>query len=143
MKVQNSDLKKSTKTYLLEFLDKRYSHELFVYNERTPKMFSTIKSLKKKIQIYPHHLCHASTAYYGSGWKFCNVITADGWGEDGSHSFYECKRGINPNKSLIKISYSNTIDSLGYFYGSITKALGYIPHRHEGKILGLAAYKKS
>ena len=38
------------------------------------------------------------------------------------------------------IKKSNSIDSLGYFYGSITKALGFIPHRHEGKVLGLAAY---
>ena len=29
---------------------------------------------------------------------------------------------------------------LGYFYGSITKLLGFKPHRHEGKILGLAAF---
>ncbi len=29
---------------------------------------------------------------------------------------------------------------MGYFYGSITKLLGFKPHRHEGKILGLAAY---
>ncbi len=35
---------------------------------------------------------------------------------------------------------SSTIDSLGYFYGSITKLLGFKPHQHEGKILGLAAY---
>ena len=32
------------------------------------------------------------------------------------------------------------MDSLGYFYGSITKLLGFKPHRHEGKVLGLAAY---
>ena len=29
---------------------------------------------------------------------------------------------------------------LGYFYGSITKLLGFKPHQHEGKILGLAAF---
>ena len=32
------------------------------------------------------------------------------------------------------------LDSLGYFYGSITKLLGFKPHRHEGKVLGLAAH---
>ena len=44
------------------------------------------------------------------------------------------------NETFKKVSFSNTIDSLGYFYGSVTKALGFIPHRHEGKILGLAAF---
>ena len=34
----------------------------------------------------------------------------------------------------------SSIDSLGYFYGSITKLLGFKPHSHEGKVLGLAAY---
>ena len=29
---------------------------------------------------------------------------------------------------------------MGYFYGSITKLLGFRPHRHEGKVLGLAAF---
>ena len=29
---------------------------------------------------------------------------------------------------------------MGYFYGSITKLLGFKPHQHEGKILGLAAF---
>ena len=35
---------------------------------------------------------------------------------------------------------------MGYFYGSITKLLGFKPHQHEGKTLGLAAfgnYKKA
>ena len=41
-----------------------------------------------------------------------------------------------------KISQSGVYDSLGYFYGSITKSIGFIPHRHEGKVLGLAAYGK-
>ena len=41
---------------------------------------------------------------------------------------------------FIEISSTPTIDSLGYFYGSITKLLGFKPHQHEGKILGLAAF---
>ena len=39
-----------------------------------------------------------------------------------------------------EITSSYTLDSLGYFYGSITKLLGFKPHQHEGKILGLAAF---
>ena len=140
--INKSKLSSKKKNFLNSYLDKRFLHETFVYEERTPKMISTIKRLNKPLKIYPHHHCHAATAYYGSGWKNCLVITADGWGEDGSHSFYSCKKSKKINDVFKKISFSNTIDSLGYFYGSITKALGFIPHRHEGKILGLAAYKK-
>jgi carbamoyltransferase len=32
-------------------------------------------------------------------------------------------------------------NSLGFFYGAATKALGFKPNRHEGKVTGLAAYK--
>jgi carbamoyltransferase len=39
-------------------------------------------------------------------------------------------------------SNSRAGPTLGYFYGSVTKALGFIPQRHEGKILGLAAHCK-
>jgi carbamoyltransferase len=140
--VRTSNLPLKQKKFLINFLDKRYSHEVYVFEQRTPKMIATIKRIGKPTKIYSHHHCHAATAYYGSGWKDCFVITADGWGEDGSHTFYQCKNEKNVKKAFNKISFSNTIDSLGYFYGSITKALGFIPHRHEGKILGLAAYKK-
>ena len=140
--VRKSKLSLKQKNFLINFLDKRYSHELYVCEQRTPKMIATIKRIGKPVKIYSHHHCHAATAYYGSGWRNCSVITADGWGEDGSHTFYQCKRETKMNKAFNKISFSNTIDSLGYFYGSITKVLGFIPHRHEGKILGLAAYKK-
>ncbi len=97
-----------------------------------------IKSLKKKfkkLEIFDHHEAHAASAYYYSGWKKCHVLTIDGWGDNSSSKFYKAENG-----KLKMISSTSTIDSLGYFYGSITKLLGYKPHRHEGKILGLAAY---
>ena len=62
-------------------------------------------------------------------------MTIDGWGDNASSKLYKASNG-----KLIEISRTNTIDSLGYFYGSITHLLGYKPHRHEGKILGLAAF---
>ena len=43
----------------------------------------------------------------------------------------------------LKILVHPALNSLGYFYGSITKLLGFKPHSHEGKVLGLAAYGNS
>src|SRR5690625_6001316 len=34
----------------------------------------------------------------------------------------------------------SSTDSVGFFYGRITGLLGYRPHRHEGKVTGLAAH---
>jgi carbamoyltransferase len=87
--------------------------------------------------VYEHHACHAATAFFGSGWPELLTVTADGWGEDGSASFWRFDRG-----QFVRESSTPTIDSLGYFYGSITAALGFTPHRHEGKVLGLAAAGK-
>ena len=106
-----------------------------VLSERTPAYINEIKALGRPTKTFKHHQTHAASAYYASGWDDCLVLTADGWGEDGSATLYEAKDG-----KLNRISKSETIDSLGYFYGSITKSLGFTPHRHEGKILGLAAY---
>jgi carbamoyltransferase len=134
-KINSSNLSDNLKNIQLSALDERYKKELKVISERTPKYIEEIKKLDKKVCVYEHHQAHAATAFFGSGWDQSYVLTADGWGEDGSNSFWE-----GSGLDIDKISYSPTIDSLGYFYGSITKSLGFTPHRHEGKILGLAAY---
>ena len=134
-KIKSSNLSNDLKNIQISALDERYKKELKIISERTPKYLEEIYKLGKKVYVYEHHHAHAATAFYGSGWDQSFVLTADGWGEDGSNSFWE-----GNGSDMNKISHSPTIDSLGYFYGSITKSLGFTPHRHEGKILGLAAY---
>ncbi len=115
-------------------LKKRLSREIKV-KKRTLKNLENLKKRYKKLEIFDHHDAHAASAYFYSGWKKCTVLTIDGWGDHFSSKFYETNNGILKN-----LSKSSSIDSLGYFYGSITKLLGFKPHRHEGKVLGLAAY---
>ncbi len=135
--INDSNISDQIKRKKIIFLKKRLKHENFVINQRTPSYLDKLKKYNLPILNFEHHECHASSAYYGSNFKNSLIITADGWGEDGSASIWN---GINGNMQLIK--KTKTIDSLGYFYGSVTKALGFIPHRHEGKVLGLAAYSK-
>ena len=134
-KINSSNLSDDLKNIQLSALDDRYKKEMKIISERTPKYLEEIKKLGKRVCIYEHHQAHAATAFFGSGWEQSYLLTADGWGEDGSGSFWN-GLGLDMNK----ISYTPTINSLGYFYGSITKSLGFTPHRHEGKVLGLAAY---
>lgn len=117
----------------------RLEHDKDVFKNRTPKYLQEIKEIcgEKGLKVYPHHKTHAACAYFGSGWRDATVLTADGWGEDGAGTVYHCEDG-----QMTLVSSSQTFNSLGYFYGSITNALGFKPHRHEGKILGLAAYCK-
>lgn len=130
-----SNLPQDRKDDLVQQLRGRHAHEKKVLAERTPAYLREIESLGRPVMVFGHHECHAATAHYGSGWKESDVLTIDGWGEDGSSSFW---RG--DGVEMTRRGRSHTFDSVGYFYGSITKALGFIPHRHEGKVLGLAAY---
>jgi carbamoyltransferase len=133
--IENSNLTQEIKDVQIAALKKRQEHEYFVRGERTPGFLNEIGQLGKAVESFSHHQAHAAASFYGSGWGECIVLTADGWGEDGSSTLWQGKDG-----KLAQLSFSHTFDSLGYFYGSITKSLGFTPHRHEGKILGLAAY---
>ncbi len=133
--IRSADLLEDVRDAQLAHIRSRFEHERMVLGERTPAFLAEIDSLGLPVKIYPHHKAHAAGAYFGSGWDECFVLTADGWGEDGSATLWKADDG-----DLKFISRSHTFDSLGYFYGSVTKALGFIPHRHEGKVLGLAAY---
>jgi carbamoyltransferase len=82
-----------------------------------------------------HHLAHAASAYYTSGYDKCLIVTADGSGDNYSTTI---NAGID---GKIKRLYGTpSSDSPGLFYAAITKYLGFEVHRHEGKITGLAAF---
>lgn len=125
------------------WLSLRYMHEMNkkIATIRNKKIY--LKVLKKKfpnakiITDIQHHLAHAASAYYTSGWKNTIVMTMDAWGEDASSTIWEAKNG-----ELQRIFSSPSIDSVGYMYSRVTAALGYRVGRHEGKITGLAARGK-
>lgn len=138
--ILKSKLDEKNKKKQISFLKKRFIHEVKA-RQRNLKNINSLKRKYKKLEIHDHHEAHAASAYFYSGWKKCYVLTIDGWGDDSSSKLYKANNG-----KLTQLSVTSSIDSLGYFYGSITKLLGYKPHRHEGKILGLAAfgnYKKA
>ena len=90
-----------------------------------------------KIPFYfcSHHIAHAYTAFSFSQMNNALVITLDGRGDFQSGSVSVWKRGKEP----IVLRLESELDSLGAFYGWITKFLGFTPDRHEGKVTGLAA----
>lgn len=83
-----------------------------------------------------HHLSHAASAYFCSGFDDdCLVVTADGCGDGRSATV-----SIARNGTLETIADSDEDRSPGFLYSSVTSFLGFRAHRHEGKITGLAAY---
>lgn len=93
-----------------------------------------IKNKTRLLQIN-HHLSHAASAYYTSGFDECLVVTADGSGDGLSVTAWVGKAG--ELKPVIKIGRNG---SLGFFYNIVTEALGWQISEGEGKTMGLAPY---
>lgn len=110
-------------------LRKKWREHAFYY---TKKYFP-----EAKIVCPNHHLVHAASAHFTSGQEKNIVVTADAYGDDYSNAAY-----IGNGSKLMQIHASPEFDSLGFYYGRITMALGFKWNRHEGKVTGLAAYGK-
>jgi carbamoyltransferase len=96
------------------------------------------KFYKGRILTFGHHACHASSAYYTSGFCEATVFTLDGGGDGLSGTIWEARY-----RKMKKIAESPKIHSAGNFWDYITYICGFIPNRHGGKITGLAAYQHS
>lgn len=93
------------------------------------------KGLREKAFSFDHHEAHAFSTYSCSPFDDALVVTCDGRGDFMSFTVSY----ITPEGAEFLYRGSST-DSLGFFYGRITGLLGYRPHRHEGKVTGLAAH---
>jgi carbamoyltransferase len=91
--------------------------------------------LNGKLKHVEHHLSHAANAFLTSGFDQALIVTLDGYGSGLSGSV-----SIGRDSRIERIHSQEYPHSLGTFYESVTSALGFQPGRHEGKIVGLAAY---
>ncbi len=90
---------------------------------------------REKVKLVDHHASHAASAYYTSPWTECAIITNDGKGDGLCGSFSVVKDG-----KITRYNAISHLHSIGQFYQSVTKFLGFKVNRHEGKITGLAAF---
>ena len=82
-----------------------------------------------------HHLAHAASAAYTSGWDECLVVVNDAMGETESLSVYDFHDG-----KLEKVGSVGANDSIGVLYSLVTLHLGFDFNSDEYKIMGLAPY---
>jgi carbamoyltransferase len=87
------------------------------------------------VEFVAHHLAHAASAYYASGWSRAAVLVVDGSGEERATSFFD-----GEGSDLRERGHVDLPDSLGWFYAAITAYLGFVPYEEEGFTMGLAAY---
>jgi carbamoyltransferase len=89
------------------------------------------------VRFIDHHLAHAAGAALYSGFPAAAVITMDGEGDLDVHH----TSSVLADGRLRCLHVSDTPgNSPGHFYMWITELLGFRPLRHEGKVLGLAAF---
>jgi carbamoyltransferase len=89
----------------------------------------------KKIIFYDHHLCHAASAYYTSGFSKAHILSIDGHGENET-----CFLGVGKGKKIKKIDSIKYPHSVGLFYGTITDFLGFKADQDEWKVMALTSY---
>jgi carbamoyltransferase len=82
-----------------------------------------------KLQQFEHHLCHAASAYYTSGFDRALILTLDG----GAAS--RCGQiSLGENDEIRPLRTMQFPDCLGWFYSRITALLGLRPHYDEHKV---------
>jgi carbamoyltransferase len=104
---------------------------------RTPpqKMIADIFGYDGRVEVFDHHLSHAASSYYFSGFEDSAILTVDGVG-DWATTTYGFAKGPN----IERFEQVDFPDSLGFFYSAITGYLGFEVNEGEYKVMGLAPY---
>lgn len=92
-------------------------------------------SLAAPIEFVDHHLAHAASTYFTSGFKDALVVSMDGGGDGASSKVY-----IGRDGRLAQVGCSSAFHSLANWYAYVTHLCGFKAQKHEGKITGLAAH---
>jgi carbamoyltransferase len=89
------------------------------------------------IRYAEHHMSHAASSYYFSGFTESAVFTVDGVGEWATTTY-----GVGSGHELSLFEEVEFPDSLGLLYSTITSYLGFGVNDGEYKVMGLAPYGK-
>jgi carbamoyltransferase len=95
----------------------------------------------ENIKVIPvlHHLAHAASAYYFSGFNNAAVLTVDGSGEFEATVVWRVNNGEFEKVASIPTVYG----SLGFLYDEVSVKIGYEYLEGPGKVMGLAPYGKA
>lgn len=122
--------------------DEQFLNELSTRDPRyrlenvLPSAFSRLPRLPPFIGVR-HHLAHAASAFWCSGFEECAILVVDGEGEDEATTLWWGR----PDGIKELATFPPSL-SLGHFYKSATKYSGLEQDggNHEGKLMGLASY---
>lgn len=87
------------------------------------------------IEMSDHHLSHAASSYYFSGFEESAILTVDGVGDWPTTTY-----GSGKGPHVERFEQVDFPDSLGFLYSAITSYLGFEVNEGEYKVMGLAPY---
>jgi len=122
--------------FMLDPLSAQQFHEVYSRDSLVQQVRQHLPGVADhRVHQVTHHLAHAASAYWTSGWDECLAVIVDGMGEVHSASVYHAAGG-----KLTPILTIPARDSIGILYSLITLHLGFDFNSDEYKIMGLAPY---
>ena len=112
------------------------------FRQKKTKLYDTLKSCGidprgVRVSFVGHHIAHAASSFYLSGFDEAAVMSIDGTGEFTATLFGDASNGrIKSIREFVRP------DSIGRFYSTITAYLGFSVHDGEYKVMGMAPYGK-
>ncbi|TPG90023.1 hypothetical protein EAH72_30840 [Pseudomonas caspiana] len=96
------------------------------------------QDVASRFSAVDHHVAHAASAYFTSGYDRALCIVSDGMGEVESLTVFQAL-----GRELKKLHGQPIKTSLGLLYSICTRFLGFAFNSDEYKVMGLAAYGNS
>jgi carbamoyltransferase len=103
-------------------------HELFEQH------FPEVRWSNKFVPVL-HHLAHAASAFYPSGFEEALILVSDGMGE-----IHSMMVAVGKGQDIKVVKQIPALHSLGTLYGVFTLYLGFYMGLDEYKVMGLAPY---
>jgi carbamoyltransferase len=119
-----------------EFLYKQYS-EVFAPDIQRQLLHAHFPEVQweGKFVAVSHHLAHAASTFYLSGFEEALILISDGMGEiNSTTAFLGTRSGIEVVREI------PSLHSLGVLYSVVTHYLGFLFNQDEYKVMGLAPY---
>ncbi len=134
LKLNFINLAKKDKKKIFEFLTYHFN-SMIKYKKINQILDKFLPGIK--LTNVRHHIAHAVSAYFNSGFEESNILVMDGQGEEDTVTIFKAEKN-----TLKEISKTTWPYSIGYFYQIATFALNY-KIGDEYKVMGMSAYGKN
>ncbi|QPF86309.1 carbamoyltransferase [Bradyrhizobium genosp. L] len=130
------DPKLRRKRYRAEWWDPRSEETFRLRLGQVPGAIDELlgRALGQRLHFVPHHIAHAASAYFPSGFDQAAILTIDGIGETAASSI--AKAAGTKIQTVEVFEYPH---SIGFLWEVFSGYLGF-SHYDASKVMGLAAY---